>query len=114
MSFATRHNKTGAVRFVSFKDTDIIKMGTTYTAVAVGTKDGKYGEQPYVDLVRQDDLEDDTTYRLNLPKWMLEDIKTIANNAVDVADLEACKVGIKFAETKGKNGDTHTVEWVDL
>lgn len=114
MSFATRHNRTTAVRFVSFKNTDIIKMDTMYTAVAVGIRDGKYGEQPYVDLIRQDDVTDETTYRLNLPSWMLDDIKTIANNAVDVADLEACKVGVKFAQAKGKNGDTHTVEWFDL
>lgn len=114
MSFATRHNKATSVRFVSFKDTDIVKMDTMYTAVAVGTKTGKYGEQPYIDLIRQDDVSDETTYRLNLPSWMLDDIKTIANNAVDVADLESYKVGVKFAEAKGKNGDTHTIEWFDL
>lgn len=113
MSFATRNNRARySIRFVTFRD-DVINETTTYAVYGLGIKYGRYGETPYVDIYPAGEVPEDV-YRLNLPKWMMNDINRIMSTDADMMDINAGKVGAKFNAITGKNGDTHMVEWVDL
>lgn len=115
MSFATRNNrKNYNVNYVTFRSAEI-KLESLYNVYGLGIKEGKYGEQPYVDIYPLGSTPDTgSVYRLTLPTWMMNDIKTIMGRDEDIADINNGKVGVVFHKLETKNGDTHKTEWIDL
>lgn len=77
-----------------------------------GSYQSKFGVQPYVDMPPVMDGGD--YLRVRLPKWTLKDIDEIAHDSEAMADIAAGKVGVIFHALHTENGDTITIEWVDM
>lgn len=115
MSFANRHNPVSdfpkyPVKYCGWSD---VIPDSCYKVSWVGSYNGKFGPQPYVDLAP---VENAAEYlRVRLPKFMLDDIDNIAHTAEDMEEIKAGKVGVKIKPYTTKGGNqTARVEWVDL
>lgn len=114
MSFASKYNRVSDfpqynVEYHGWAD---VIQKDPQTVTWLGSYNGKYGAQPYVDLAPTDAVSEHK--RVRLPKWMLEEIDKIAHSE-DMEDIKAGKVGVLFKPYKTKDGnDAVHVEWVDL
>lgn len=116
MSFAEKHQHhvndypTYPVKYVSYKE---LAYDQPHRISWAGSYSGKYGQQPYVDLVP---VENGADYlRVRLPKYTLDEIDEISHDMEDMADIKAGKVGIILHKYETKSGSvTASIGWVDM
>ena len=113
MFTASKYNTGKAGRFsyrtpegVPFKKLKELPTGQVVTvrSLYINTK-SKYGEEPVA-------VTDAAV--INLPKHMLDTVKTMINDSECVEAVNAGLVGIKPYEYEGKNGHGVSAEWVDI
>lgn len=116
MTFAQKHQHhvndypTYPVKYVSYKD---IAYDQQFKISWVGSYSGKYGQQPYVDLVPVN--EGDCYMRVRLPKYTLDEIDQISHDSEDMEEIKAGHVGIKLRTYQTKSGSTTaSITWVDM
>lgn len=114
MSFASKHNRVTdfpqyEVEYMGWKDA--VKVDPA-PVTWLGSYNGKYGPQPYVDLAP--DSVQGKHKRVRLPKYMLDEIDEIAHSAEDMDEIKAGNVCILFKPyTTKKGNESCRVEWVD-
>lgn len=115
MTFAEKHHHvndfpTYPVDYVSYKS---VTYEQPHKICWAGSYTGKFGQQPYVDLVPE--TEGTKVLRVRLPKWMQNEIDEIAHSEEDMNDIKAGRVGIILHDRKTKNGnETASVDWIDM